>query len=318
LSEDDLIILHVEDDPLLVQVVKASFERFGFRGEMLSAPSVHEAVRVLNEMMLNRRTVSLIITDMQLIDGTGLDLIREVKSDPAWRMTPVIVLSHEVREGIVNDAYALGAGCYVPKAQVLNGSLHDVYRFWLESAKLPGQEPRDRAQEALERSVGFRTRIARLYLRLAKALSGSHEEEAFWLNRALDEGNLSNLLTFFENRVSEERMPKDLLDRLTSMQIKVRDSLKSAEESLYGFRRPSPELACRIALDLADAVDEEIFAELLGVLFPQSSVATAALKARASSYLRDLATHVPAVTTDVQLRRKADELLEWSRRIGGV
>jgi CheY-like chemotaxis protein len=318
LYNEELTVLHVEDDPLLAHLVKASFQRFGFTGDIITTASVRDAVRQLRDRSTNGKPVNLIISDMQLPDGTGLDLIREVKTDPAWRMTPVIVLSNRAGDGIVNDAYALGASSYIPKESLwsaADGSLHDIYRFWLECAKLPAQIRGDRLQEALERAISLRTRSAELYLRLARAFGREPEESAFWLHRALDEGNLSNLLAFFRNRVHEERASKDIIDRLDSMQAAVKDRLKSAEEQLTAARVPSRDLACQLALELVEALDEEVFAALLGILFPVSSVATPALKARASSQIKDLASHVRERTTDAELRRRADALLALSQRL---
>jgi CheY-like chemotaxis protein len=311
-------ILHVEDDALLARLVKKAFERFGFRGEMLSAGSVNDALGLLHERARNRKPVSLIISDMQLPDGSGLDLIREVKSDPAWCMTPVIVLSHEAGEGVINDAYALGANSYLPKAtgsKDIQAPLQSIYTYWLENAKLPRRGHQDRLQEALERAVGFRTRTAEFYLSLARGFAASPEESAFWLDRALNEGNLSNLLAFFRNKVREEDAPPEMIDRLHSMQMKVRSVLAAAEEQASAAPSLVPALAYRLALDIADALDENVFAEALGVLFPVSAPATAALKARAAAQMEDLASYIWSRTTDEELRRKTSALLDLSKRL---
>jgi hypothetical protein len=100
------------------------------------------------------------------------------------------------------------------------------------------------------------------------------------------------------------------------MQARARTALKSAERSLTATRHPAPSLACGWAFGIVDAVDEEVFAEVVGVLFPISSVATAALKARASAQMRDLVSHVLGRTTDDGLRRKADALLKRFAQIG--
>jgi CheY-like chemotaxis protein len=311
-------ILHVEDNTLLTQLVKTSFLHFGFRGDMLTANTVTEALRLLAERARLKKPVSLIITDMQLPDGTGLDLIREVKSDPDLRMIPVMVLSQDVSEGIVNDAYALGASSYVTKdsaGKTLLESLQSIYNFWLEAAELPRQVSRDQIQDALERAIALRTRTSELYLRMARAFRRDQREAAFWLDRTMNEGNMANLLAFFRNRVHGRNMQADVLDRLTSMQARVKEALKSAEEQLAGTHVLTPELACRLALELTDALDEEVFAEGFGILFPASSVATTALKARAAAQMKDLASYVRERTTDETLLRKAQSLFDWSQRI---
>ena len=321
MNDPTVTILHVEDDPLLSQIVRTAFLRFGFRGEMVAAASVNEAMRFLGEMAQNNRPVNLIISDMQLPDGTGLDLIREVKSEPAWRTTPVIVLSHDAGEGVIKDAYALGACSYIPKANVWNaaqGSLQNLYRYWLENASLPRPGSRDRLQEALERAIALRNRTGELYLRLARAYPEAPEESVFWLNRALGEGNLSNLLAFFRNKVHEGDVPLGMIDRLAGMQGRVKDALRAAEDRLMVGPAPPPELAYRLAIELCDALDEEVFAEALSILFPASAVAAFALKARAALQMKELALHIRDRAEDEELRQKAGSLLDWAHRLVSV
>jgi CheY-like chemotaxis protein len=318
LDKKDLTILHVEDDPLLANLVKAAFTRFGFSGEMIRAGSVTEMAGLLKEREQTRESVSLIISDMQLPDGTGLDVIREVKTDPAWRMTPVIVLSHDIGEGVINEAYALGANCYLPKepgSKDLLESLQSFYEDWLENAKLPRAGSRDRLQEALERSIGLRTRTSEFYLSLARAFQGAPDESAFWLDRALNAGNLANLLAFFRNKLHEKDLPPDTIDRVAGMQMKVKNALKQTEKRLLANPSPTPELAYQWALQLTDALDEKVFAEVFGILFPKSAVATKALKAGAVAQMKALASHILEHTADKRLRQKANSWIDWALRL---
>jgi CheY-like chemotaxis protein len=308
MDDGKLTILHVEDDPHLADLVKASFDRFGFRGDMLSARSVTEATSLLDARVRDRRPVSLIITDMQLPDGTGLDVIREVKTNPTWSMTPIIVLSHDVGECVINEAYALGANCYTPKfaaSKDLLTTLQSFYQHWLEDARLPRTVFPDRLQETLERAIGLRARTAEFYLSLARASDGAPDELAFWLDRSLNEGNLSNLLAFFLDKVHEAEVPPGTIDRFAGMQMKVKNALKTAEDLLMGTPAPTAALAYQWTLELTDALDEDVFAEAAGVLFPVSAIATTALKARAATQINELALHILGRTTDEGLRQKA-------------
>src|SRR6185369_1831182 len=112
----ELTILHVEDDPALAKLVGVAFKNFGFHGTMLVADRIGSALALLGERARHHQPVDLILSDMQLPDGTGLDVVREVRADPYWYLTPVLVLSSEMAPGVVNDAYALGANCYIPKS----------------------------------------------------------------------------------------------------------------------------------------------------------------------------------------------------------
>ncbi len=106
-----ITILHVEDDPSLAKLVRVAFQSLGFHGNMLTADRVENALALLAERARHHQPVDLILSDMQLPDGTGLDVVREVRADPYWHLTPVLVLSGEIAPGVVNEAYALGANC---------------------------------------------------------------------------------------------------------------------------------------------------------------------------------------------------------------
>ena len=174
---------------------------------------------------------------------------------------------------------------------------------------------RDRLQEALDTAVGLRTRTAEFYLGLARASQRESDEMEFWLDRALNEGNLSNLLAFFRNKLKETDVPPDIVDRVAGMQINVSKALKRADERLRKTPSPGSVLSYQWTLELTDALDEEVFAEALACLFPVSSIAATALKARAAAQLKSLALHILEHTAELPLRQKAISLMEWSSRL---
>jgi CheY-like chemotaxis protein len=310
-----LNILHVEDDPGLAWVVRKTFEDFGFIGAIITAESVRAALDLLNERQRKQQTLSLIISDMQLPDGSGLDLIREVKTNPYWRRTPVIVLSGDSDPKVVNSAYALGANSYLPKVSIggdLLVSLENFYKCWLENVQLPQTALSDPVQEALDRATGLRARTSEFYLELARISRGESEIE-FWLDRALVEGNMSNLLAFFRDKLTEQDFPPGVIDRVASSQEQVANALITAEKHLKETPYPGPQLFSRWVLELMDALDEEVFIEALACLFPKSPSAATALKARAAAQVKALAVHILDSTQQTELRQKAVSLLNWSQ-----
>lgn len=304
-----ITILHVEDDPTLAKLVPIVFKRFGFQGEMLSAQRLEEALLLLADRARQRRRLDLILVNMLLPDGTGLDLVREVRSDAFWHLTPVLVLSAEMAPGVVNEAYALGANCYIPKSgSKLMQSLQSLYECWVESALLPQSGAGDRVQESLFRAIQLRARTSALYMRLADLVAPDSGEMHFWLERSLSEGNLSNLLALFRYQVFEEDFPPQTIERLTKMQDEVEKDLRTAEKRLREMHDLDSLQICRWALDVTDAVDEDVFAECLGHLFPKSPAATTALKERAAVHFGLLASFVLERTEDPELRQRAEAL----------
>ena len=312
-----LTILHVEDDPVLAGLVQAAFKVLGFRGRIITAGGVNEALDLLDRSTRDTRGIDLILVDMQLPDGTGLDVIRRVKSDPAWQMTPVIALSGETATDMIDSAYALGANCYLPKISTSKSPfelLRSLYECWLKDAFLPRTPVRDRLQNALLTAVRLRARHADFYTRLAGVFVDEPEEIEFWLDRALSAGNLSNLLAFFQGRVSEKDLPGETIERFVAMQARVTKALATAEGRLRSRPAPTPAEVCRWVLDFADVRDEELVAEVLAHLFPKSPAATTALKTRAACQLTHFGNYILERTEDAELRQKAQALLDWAAR----
>jgi len=313
-----LTILHVEDDHPTARMVKTIFRGFGFLGEMLSVDSVHGAKELLADMEKNRKPLSLIISDMNLGDGTGLDIIREIRRSPIWGLTPIIVLSGETDKKIINSAYALGANCCMPKqsgAKSSMESLRELYGCWLETAWLPEAGPMSRLQAIVERAIELRTRTSEFYIGLARNSQDDPVEMGFWLNRALSEGNLSNLAAFFRHQLSQCEIPAAMLDNMEAMQDRVKDSLSQVEEGLRTARFPNRDLTYRLALELSDTFDESVLSEAFGCLFPISPVAIGALKARAAAQYQEIARHILNKTEEAEIRRRAGCLLELAQRL---
>ena len=313
----ELTILQIEDDSDLAWIVREAFVDFGFTGRTLVAESVREALDLLNERERKQQHLSLIISDMRLPDGSGLDLIREVKTNPYWRMTPVIVLSGERDPAVINSAYALGANSYLPKDPVginLIVLLESFYKCWLENVQLPRNAVRDRVQEALDKATGLRARTSEFYLNLARS-SGEESEMKFWLDRALVEGNLSNLFAFFRNKVNEQYFTPGAIDRLFSAQVQVANSLIKAENRLKRMPSPGPEVLYQWVLELMEAIDDEVLVTALAAHFPKSPAVATALRARTANQFKVLALHILESIEHEELRQKAGSLLNKARLI---
>jgi two-component system response regulator len=57
----------------------------------------------------------VVILDLKLPKVSGLDVLRRIKSDPATRTIPVVVLSSSREEPDIKTAYALGVNSYIVK-----------------------------------------------------------------------------------------------------------------------------------------------------------------------------------------------------------
>ncbi|MBV8068731.1 MAG: response regulator [Acidobacteriaceae bacterium] len=88
----------------------------------------------------------LIILDLKLPGRSGLELLRDLKTDEHLCKIPVIVLAGSDSPNDIRSAYALHASCYILKrksaAEHLQ-TLRTMFDFWSTTAALPWQETLD-------------------------------------------------------------------------------------------------------------------------------------------------------------------------------
>mgnify|MGYP006093892469 CR=1 FL=1 len=101
-------ILIIEDEPDIRETLVYNFSREGY--DILSASSLLEA-----RSQIKSNTFSLILLDLMLPDGSGLDLCREIKSDKYKSSIPIIILTAKDDEVDKVVGFELGADDYVTK-----------------------------------------------------------------------------------------------------------------------------------------------------------------------------------------------------------
>jgi two-component system, chemotaxis family, response regulator Rcp1 len=85
----------------------------------------------------------LILLDLNLPKKSGREVLAEIKSDPALRKIPVVVLTTSAAEMDILEAYNLHANCYITKPVDLDQFervIRSIEDFWLALVKLPHKE----------------------------------------------------------------------------------------------------------------------------------------------------------------------------------
>ena len=101
-------ILLIEDEPDIRKTLEYNISREGY--DVISTSSLKEARDHLNSI-----SFSLVLLDLMLPDGSGLDLCREVKSDSEKMHIPIIILTAKDDEVDKVVGFELGADDYVTK-----------------------------------------------------------------------------------------------------------------------------------------------------------------------------------------------------------
>jgi two-component system chemotaxis response regulator CheY len=291
-------ILHVEDDHDLSETVRDYFEALGFRGKYLLATTIEDAKKLLGEP--TRLTpIDLVISDMNLPDGTALELVHGVRSDPARSHVPIVILSGASDRRHVDHAYALGANAYISKGargRSISEVLNALYAHWLRDAHLPAPVVTTRAHKHLARAVRLRTRKAAIDMQIAEQLG--RDDGAFWMDLALREGNVANLLAFVLAQLGTREFPDTLLDEAEVVQRGVSESLDELE------RRPirTPADAGRYMRTVISSMRVEFVDRFIGQLFPNAPMAMTALREISAMALDEMASWIMAHPSDADLR----------------
>jgi two-component system, chemotaxis family, chemotaxis protein CheY len=102
-------ILITEDSPAMRSFLSAAIESIdGY--EVVEAANGFDALR-----LLPREKVDLIITDINMPDINGLELISYIRNNPNYRSIPLFIISTEGSDRDRERGLALGANEYIVK-----------------------------------------------------------------------------------------------------------------------------------------------------------------------------------------------------------
>ena len=102
-------ILVIEDEPDILKNLEYNLSREGFK--VSSAASLYDAEHKLQ----NNNDFSLLLLDLMLPDGSGLDLCKKIKGNPKTESIPIIILTAKDDEVDRVVGFELGADDYVTK-----------------------------------------------------------------------------------------------------------------------------------------------------------------------------------------------------------
>ncbi len=102
-------VLLVEDSSTMRAFVTAALESAG-GFEVTEARNGFEALR-----LLSRGPFDVIVTDINMPDINGLEMIKYVRGSPQYQTTPLIIISTEGHERDRERGLALGASEYLVK-----------------------------------------------------------------------------------------------------------------------------------------------------------------------------------------------------------
>lgn len=135
-------ILLVEDNPDDVDLTIEAFKESSNKSHLHVVEDGAQALAFLRRQgaYTGVPRPHLILLDLNLPRKSGHEVLREIKTDPALRQIPVVVLTTSSADTDIVRSYELAANCYITKPVDLDTFLSVVRvvdRFWRDVATLP-------------------------------------------------------------------------------------------------------------------------------------------------------------------------------------
>jgi CheY-like chemotaxis protein len=110
-------VLLVEDDPGDVLMTREAFEHHKIRNQLHVVSDGEQALQFLHQAgdYAGAPRPGLILLDLNLPRRDGLEVLAELKTDPALRVIPVVILTTSQAEEDILRSYSLHANAYVSK-----------------------------------------------------------------------------------------------------------------------------------------------------------------------------------------------------------
>jgi two-component system, chemotaxis family, chemotaxis protein CheY len=118
-------VLVVDDFATMRKIVRNILKQIGFE-DITEAEDGSAALRVIKN-----ESIGLVVTDWNMPNMSGLDLLREIRQNPETAKLPVLMVTAEGLKENVMDAVKAGVNNYVVKpftAEVLQEKIETIFK----------------------------------------------------------------------------------------------------------------------------------------------------------------------------------------------
>ncbi len=141
---NEVEILIVEDNPNDAEMALRALKKNNLTNSVLVVRDGAEAL----DFLFSRGTYSgrpnvrprIVLLDLKLPKVDGLEVLREIKSNPETKIIPVIVLTSSREETDIVKSYQLGVNSYIVKPVDFDKfveAVHELGLYWLLLNELP-------------------------------------------------------------------------------------------------------------------------------------------------------------------------------------
>ena len=142
-----VVILMAEDDADDRLLAKDALAECGMADELHFVENGEELLDYLQSRgkysQSPRPRPGLILLDLNMPRKDGREALREIKSNPALRRIPVVVLTTSNAEMDIERAYELGANSFISKPVTFDSLvsiMRTIGQYWFATTELPGKK----------------------------------------------------------------------------------------------------------------------------------------------------------------------------------
>jgi two-component system, response regulator len=138
-------ILIVEDNPQDAELAIRALKKLNLAIHIVVAEDGEEALNIIFSRVVSEARQALmppkvIFLDLKLPKVSGLDILKEIKSNPSTKMIPVVIITSSREDPDIKAAYEFGANGYVVKPvefEAFSNSMIQTGLFWLTVNETP-------------------------------------------------------------------------------------------------------------------------------------------------------------------------------------
>lgn len=136
---DNKFILLIEDNKDDIELTIRAFKKNNLKNEIVVIKDGGEAIDYidkLNEVTPNEpnKLPTIILLDLKLPKVDGIEILKKIRTSPATKFIPVVILTSSLEEQDLFNGYQFGANSYIRKPVDFNKFLNAVQQlglYWL-------------------------------------------------------------------------------------------------------------------------------------------------------------------------------------------
>jgi CheY-like chemotaxis protein len=146
MNYNDIEILFAEDSIHDATLTIRALTKSGFSNKVLHVEDGAEALDFLyGKGVYATRDITkhpkLILLDLKMPKVSGMQVLEKIKSDPALRSIPTVILTSSKEDPDINGCYKLGANSYIVKPVDSDNfflAIKEIGMYWMILSELPG------------------------------------------------------------------------------------------------------------------------------------------------------------------------------------